>query len=760
MPNIIDHDRDAEMRQWVDGRFWRFGRDNDIVAGDKQVMLDASWCLRNEAAGQPVTDNACTLLRHWMSRCMEMLLSDEPTERVVVLKQTDGPWQSDESFTITVTRGAVAVAAGTGRGLLRGVMRLLWDMGNRKAPVFDLGTRQFDPAFELRMSNTVFCPAAQTLSDHRRQFSDDVLAGMALFGINGVFVYICLWDYADTERLPELAGQAVGQNLEDLGEFVERAARFGIDVYLHVNTPSLRGDHPVFAGHPEVRGAATPVDYLGLDRLYNLCSSSDTVLDYYDEAFRGIFERVPGLGGAIVIVGGECFMHCYTRPAPPFDGATNCPRCTDRNPRRDVAQLMNRLASAVHAVSPGARVFCWPYSAFTWSGQDTDQLELIEHLSDEVTFLSNLASGDFHPTTGASLFDYNIVQVDPSSRFARQSEALSRKRRPHYAKLECSTTPFMYSVPWLPVVMRWHRRYHLMKRHGVRGFMSQWRFFGFTGSLPEEIMAESVWFDEPAEVVLERYARREYGQFVEAMLRGWDDMSRAWDLVPWSSFLGGGRQYYAKGPLTIGPAHPFIFDVQKDYGLQRGFRRVQGASAECFPDERQWETMQAQAGPVYFSDLLYCRAVGAEQTLAGLEATAELWERGAERFASAFDGLPEQARRDVGLARIVGMHFRTAANLTRFYLVRDRMFHHGGGMTQLHRDVEQLQAILTREIELARRAVPILERDPSIGHGYCYGIQYDAQMVREKIEQCRYVRDTELPGLASGARFHLHRVFP
>jgi hypothetical protein len=51
--------------------------------------------------------------------------------------------------------------------------------------------------------------------------------------------------------------------------------------------------------------------------------------------------------------------------------------------------------------------------------------------------------------------------------------------------------------------------------------------------------------------------------------------------------------------------------------------------------------------------------------------------------------------------------------------------------------------------------IPILERDPRIGYGHCYGPVYDMDMVKAKITQCCYVRDIELPRFSTLIRFHI-----
>ena len=142
----------------------------------------------------------------------------------------------------------------------------------------------------------------------------------------------------------------------------------------------------------------------------------------------------------------------------------------------------------------------------------------------------------------------------------------------------------MFQVPYLPLHYRWAERVRRMRREKVAGYICHWRFFGFTGCLPEELLAEGVWREESPAVALRRYCEREFGECSPALLRGWRRMGGAWDQIPYSACLAGERQYYMKGPIYLGPAHPFILDPQKHYNLSRGFVKLRGDAAEAFAE--------------------------------------------------------------------------------------------------------------------------------------------------------------------------------
>lgn len=759
MATILDPAREQAVRDWLDGEFLKPRRDPSSVPRRNDVAIGPEWRLEADAPDTPLLRRTLANARRFFEHCMKTPLTGSGVGKLVLALDGAGP-DGEESFRLSVRPGAVRVSARRELGLLRGAMRVLRTCANRKAPFMPAGAKDWTPAFAPRIANTVFCPGAQSLRDAERQFSDGNLSLMSYFDLSGVHANLNLWEYSRSAILPELDAPEAERHLADLRGLVARAAEFGIAVYPVVNAPPLSADHAVFQRHPEIRGARV---FMGEDFANGVipCTSAEAVREYFAEVLGGMFAAVPGLGGAIFIVGGESFTHCYTRPAPPFEGRTNCPRCAGADPAERVAALMNRIAAAVHAQAPAARIFCWPYSAFTWSGEDRCQIELIRHLSPEVLFLSNWDSGDRHPKTGAALYDYNIVEIGPSSMFAEQRRALAAAGRPHYAKIECATTPLMFQVPYLPLPYRWAERVRRLRREKAAGYVCHWRFYGFTGCLPEELLAEGVWREETPAAALRRYSRREFGECPPALLRGWRTLGRAWDQLPYSACLVGERQFYQKGPMYLGPAHPFILDPQKPYNLSRGFVKLRGDAEEAFADMPFAERERLHGVPAYSSDLFWTLPVGVDRAVGMLDQAVKTWEQGLAALATAFRQPNEVARRELGLCRLVGIHLRTALHLGRFYRLRDRFLTRG-----LRRPEElaaltgQMQEILAAEIANAEAALPILEADPRLGYGFCYGIVYDAPMVREKIAQCRFVMDRELPMQAKDLRFHLYSMFP
>ena len=748
---ITDKNKDDKILTWLNNGFLDFQRNRCLVPDADEIEINSSWSLHFETDSTPMIEKAKELFNKFLRSCMDVTLGVDGKNKITFI--IDEKIKGEEDSLIQVENDRVNIRARGESGLLYGAMRIIRIFGNRMAPFIKKGTLNNSPCFSPRISTTVFYTSDYKLHDMEKRYTDDYLALMALFGVNGVFWEVDFYDYSNSDILPQLKSTEYSGNIEKLNKFIKKTAPYGIGVYLLYKLPVLPENHPVFKAHPDVKGAFTSPD--NINQGYCLCSSNEKVLEFYEDSFSKIYKDASGLKGPILLIGGERFMHCYTRPTPPLNNKTNCKVCAKNNASKTVANMVNRIAKAIKNVLPEALCFCWPYSAFTWSGpEDNYQLELIKYLSDDVSLLSNFSTNDIYPETGAVLYDYNIMHPNSSSKFKAQKAELEKYGKGIYAKAECSTTPLMFQVPYLPLPYRWAQRAEALKKEGVKGVFGHWRYFGFTGSLADEIFFESAWNKQNIDNFLKQYCFRQYGDFSFDMLKGWRIMSEAWGEIPYSAALVGERQFYVKGPMYLGPAHPFIFDVQNSYNLARGFTGIK--EAELLPDSNR-NKLTAQT---YSSDLMWTWPAGAEKCREALFTTFGKWMEGVKVFSESFKQVNKNAKLDIGICEIIGIHFRTALNLIRFYQKRDDFLTNGGNRKGMAEKLDGLVQILKEEISNSSKAIELLKNDPRIGYGYSYGIAYDIQMIEEKIEQCHYVINKEIPKLATGMRFHLYGTFP
>ncbi|MBI4025617.1 MAG: hypothetical protein HY360_11605 [Verrucomicrobia bacterium] len=495
------------MRDFIESEHFRYRRFAADGPRSDEAALSSEHQLQIEAPKTDLLQRMAADFRRFCEVCMNIRLPS------AVFDRADGPatsprvrWRLSpkttganrihefsrlerdvESFIVDVSETETLIQAGHERGLLHGTHHLEWLMAGRGAPWLTKGRIERAPRFAPRISNGIFIHADQKVDDPDA-FSDEYLSLMSHFGANGIHLHVHLWDFCRNAPMPEMNSLVFEQNVQALNDLADRAAAHGIDLYLYLATRIFSETHPVFQNHPDARGAKLEFMLEGQYQ-FNLCSGSERVLACYEETLENLFRAAPKIAGAIIIVGGEGFFHCHTRPVPPYEGSTNCPNCKNLDPSDQVARLANRCAAAIRRTGTNKLVFVWPYSAFAWSGEDRAQIRMIERLSDDVNLLSNFDTGseDRVNGDGVFLFDYNIKSIGPSEIFAAQARRCVELQRPVFCKTETNTTPDAFFLPYVPVHHRWHQRFQSIGSVGVAGFIGQWRFYGMNGSPPEEL---------------------------------------------------------------------------------------------------------------------------------------------------------------------------------------------------------------------------------------------------------------------------------
>lgn len=761
--------RTTALQAFYSTEHFRFRRAAASVSSPDEVSLSSTWALKLEAPETPLTRQMLEDFKTYCASCMEVCFgeSSEAGPGIVwrleagaglgTVASTQDPMS--ESFILEIASDRIEIRATHERGLLHGTHRLEWMMADRGGPFFTPQVTPFQPAFMPRISNGIFIPGQQDLMDPGI-FSDGYLSLMSHYGANGIHLYLDLWKVFKSDLLPELNAPDFDAQIAALNAFNQRTLAHGIDLYLHLNTRPLEEEHPLFQAHPDVRGGKVEIflEELSGRPWYNLCSGSEKVHAAYSQAVEALFSAAPNVAGGVMIIGGECFFHCFTHPAGAGNGEACCPRCRGRVASHEIARLCNTVTTAIKKTGAHKALYAWPYSAWVWSIKDPQQLEWMSHLSPEVSVISNFDCGDEARTgSGVHCFDYNITEIGPSAIFAAQAKSLHEKGRPIFAKTETCTTPDSFFLPYLPVHYRWKARVEAMRESGVAGFIGQWRFYGMNASLPEELQYRAIWEAPCGDQWLEINARRDFGLEGDALnevVHGWRLLSEAWDFFPYSAMTSGERAAYMRGPFYLGPAHPLIFDVQDSYQLPLSYRLLRGDAAELLSPEEA-EAAQRDAKPRYVSDLMVTMPYGVERYLELLEQCRSLWAKGMILLRAHLAKKGERARMELDICETIDAHLATLENVVRFYHLRDRLQGESCSELQFRAGIAQLQGIVTEEIANAERMLPILKRDPRIGYGYCYGPVYDGSMVEAKIAQCRYVRDVELPRVSNVIRFHL-----
>lgn len=695
-----------------------------------EVEITSEWTLLLPPGATPLIESAAADFADFLQTGWSLSLSrrqaspaelDAPASPSLVvatrhqLPQAARSLTRSQSFLLEVSEGRIVLCGYDERGVQRGLYYLEDLFSLRGAPGLARGRQERFPLYSPRITTAPFY-STQELDLSIAPFTDPLLSRISHYGFDGIWVWGDLVDVGRSPVFPEL-DQGVRRRQRKLGEITARAAGHGIDVYLMLIYRPLPA--PFFERHPEVRGS--PFRAHGGD--YVLCTSTELVQQFIREATRDLLEQVPDLKGILFIVGGEGFIHCYTR-------RIDCPRCSRRSPQEVVAELAGILAEGARSARPDTPVVLWPYSAsHWWSKGDIPQARLIERLPQGVTFLTEFAKEGLITFDAVTVpaYDYPISYLGPSQRFTQQARLTAEKGLPLWVKTEHAIALEMVQTPFIPVFFRWGERFHRIRQFPqVSGVLANWMHYGFMPTLAPELFKWHSWSPPPdTGELLRRMARRDFGPGTEeAALRAWRQWSDAISHYPFSGPM-------AMGPIQKGPAHPLFLDP--------GYRPAH------------------HYGRQFKNDLSWTAPWGADLALAQLDKLEQAWERGVKSWQEVVEraspSLRGNARRHEGVGRALLACIRSARNVGRFYQLRDRLWKE----TDPHQALsllDQLETLAEQERANAREILPFIARDSRLGYansggssqtGVPRGGIYSPRSIEKKIEQVNRLLQEELP---------------
>ena len=554
--------------------FARFSLDPKTEASGGETAVTADWSIILEEDADPLVGVMAGDLATFLKQCMGLNLAVRKAAeagcgqtRVICLGgHGGGSAAAPGSFTINVERDRVAVRGQNAAGLRDGVVRLVDRMGFRAAPVLEIGEETVSPRIGLRIGTI------PRMGSHR---------DLVFMGFNGVI--ISPTDQASTTPLkcvskssaiPELAQSYDPALVEVLAGKARAARRYGIKTFVSLSMWDFYpADAPIFLNHPGLRGAEA---YKHMDRPplgHLLCTEDPLMRRYLAESIKGLFGAVP-LDGALIIVGGEEFQHCFMRPSGAGPKHTNCARCEALGAETVVANLCNGMAEAAREANPGAVMVAWPYSAkYFWSADD-NQTAFIQKLKPGTALLTEIEKDGTLVKEGGvnkAIWDYSIDLIGPTDRAKKQIAACRAAGVDCYLKSEPELAFEAPGLPYIPCMDRWFDRADALAASGADGAWVLAWFRPNQGTTSAEVCKYASW--NPAqdrETVLGKLAKRIAGSDEAAahLRRAWAHVSEA---IPWSPELPP----YFLGPYYLGPTHPMFADPD-------------GETPDCFKTESEF----------------------------------------------------------------------------------------------------------------------------------------------------------------------------
>jgi hypothetical protein len=690
------------------------------------VLLDGSW----DVVVDPAINGACEIQKDatdYLQKCGVALKPGSSRKVRVVLDRSipAGAYHlaaSDKSITITVSTTAGAWA---------GWMGVEKEIANRRQCCIPLADITVQPAWHVQISQAPF-GSNFLVPDLSAEFlSDDAFLMLAHLGCNGMSIYGDWLLYVKSKIFPELDHPDFAQNVAQLKDAAERAARYGISFFYVPVSPKLPSDHPVFRAHPQARGARLDRGFRkGPGDLHCLCSSNKEVLAFIAETWEAMFKAVPLLGGLILIVGGESYYHCFmcpdkTRPADTATGRakTNCNSCSKLEPEAVVARLIGTTADAVHRSNPAATVAAWPYSATRWSAEPY-QIDLIEALPRGVTFQSEIDKDQWVHKARAGysklIWDYSVDYTGPSDRIKEQAATCHGRGVPLFVKSETALGLEFIHVPYVPCLDRLAEKWANVRSLHPSGVLQSWMFFGSFGSRAEELGWWHCWRPGlSTDAILDAIATRDFGAASVHVRGAWFKMSEAIGHIPCIP-------PYFLGPFFLGPAHPLL--PSADAGVPDVFK-----GALYYKQEHEASLSSARIGDLealvinslpdfpnswgFISDNM---ANAWDVFLSELGLAMQSSKEAHDAMGMAIKHLEKLSRdqqyhvqEEALLVEFMHRTIVTCSNTMAFLMARDRP-----GTCREGQGTRDLVKIAMDELENARRARPLYKNAPWLDLGF------------------------------------------
>ena len=694
----------------------RFSRDKGARPGADEILLDASWPIRLPAGASPLAGRMAEHLREFLVERMNVpaplkQAAAGAAGKAIVLSETGGGDDSPESFTIEVAADRVAVAGRDAAGLRDGIVRLADLMGLRQGPILQLGRRTFRARLPVRLAGV---PLYGTLRDLVFLGNNAVMAGGG-----------SLYALSLSDAIPELAGRREPDALPQLARQLTQNRGYGLKNYAMIETrKKFPKDDPVFRAHPDIRGALT----WKVDGEYVLCTEHPRVRRYLSESMAGLFRAAPELDGAVIIIGGEGFYHCFMRPYGVPKGHSNCPRCERIGGEAVVANLCNALAEAVRQVNPAAEIIAWPYSAVhVWSADETQE-KLIQRLRPGTAILTEVEKDEYLTKplgVRKHLWDYSIDLPGLGERARRQVAACKKVGIPIYLKSEPEATFECPGLSHVPALDRWLERAEAMAGSGSSGSFNFPCYRGpIFGTSVAEVWKLANWSPAPpAEEALMSLARRIAGDD-----RAGQHLRLAWKLVSQSIEYHPEIPPYYIGPYYLGPAQPMCADPRAT--VPPTFYGQMLYQAEMTDDEG------LKLQPTFLTS---ARGGAVHGRLH--RQMQHLLRQAVDQIDAAGPLVPARCRTMFGseasAIRWLYHAARTQANFSESCQIRDGLVAGKvGGAGEFRRLYDRWLALLKDEKANAQAALPVMEGDVRLDfyfggdHAYPHG----ADMIRAKIK--------------------------
>lgn len=658
-------------------------RDFDMEPeGDEYVIRDGIGIFGEDDFGY-VVKNAAKDFRAFLENSMLVKTNEKVCSASdIILKISDdlGEYNTYKGYRIEIG-DRITISGYDERGLAQALYNLEDVLALRCAPYLKKGIYERKPMFAPMMVHSGY---------GFDQFPDEYLQQIARNGRDAIMIFVNGMNKTPHGEL-------------DFNDVINRAAKYGIDVYAYSN---LRSEH-----HPSDPDAET----------------------YYESTYGKLFSACPGFKG--VILCGESIefpsrdphVSSFTWRNNFIDGIPTGKPSPGWFPCCDYPEWLRLLQKIIYKYRQDADIVFWSYN---WSRKpEEDRVKLIENLPEGITLQATFEMGNFfkHGEVMAYSADYTLSFAGPSPYFESEARAAKKRGIKLYAMTNTAGLTWDFGViPYEPMAQQWQKRYEQMVRArdewGLSGIMECHHY----GMYPSFITKLSKWtFTEPKiqkEELLQHVMEYEFG--VESA----EDVCRALSL--WSDavtyYTASNADQY--GAFRVGPSYPFCLD--SDIKMQF----APDAVGKNFCHTTYMDNDNGR-GASFVS-------LRVQEEIKSLQKMRALFEEGLHMLEGILNK-NENLLYLVNMGRFMLHCIITGIHAKLWYCLKcDAKAERN--REKLLNIITQMEKLLQDEINNAEQSIECVQRDSRLGWEPSMEYIGDEWHIRWKIRQTKYVLNTEL----------------
>ena len=689
-------------------------RDPSATPAPDEVVIDNTWRIVVRCDAGPLVRAVARDLQDYfqVSMGIDLLvqhldrLDDLKTGHPAIVLHTDpgavGVPTPARSCHVEVRPERIEITGRDDRGTAQGSYHLEHLLNLRGAPFITPRSEARSPIFQPRMTHSGW---------GLDEFPEDYLNVIAHYGFDSILVFA-----SEVNRSPDglinrdpRSGSQGRPN--DFNTLVDRAAKYGLDVYLYAYP---HGKQPL---HPSDPGAER----------------------FYEETFGALFRACPRAKG-IILVGESVEFPSHdprTTGKLRLDLDPTAPPSSKPSPGwfpcDDYPEWVSLVARVCRKYNPDAEIIFWTYN-WGWAPDD-ERLALIRSLPTDITLQATFEMFEtiHHDGVTNANVDYTISSVGPGHYFATEAAVAHERGIRLHAMVNTGGLTWDFGViPYQPISQQWSERNQaVLNAHrdwNLTGLMEN-HHYGWWPSVVSELALANYWSPsvDPDEMIW-RLALRDFGDGAEQAVAAWQAWSAATcDYVPTNE-----DQY---GPFRVGPAYPFTFIRTPVMPVSDS--ALWGDLIVKTPYEPEnLGTKVKTAGGI---------RLAAE--IASLERMLARWQEGLATLDAAIALAPahkhDRNHRMRNLGAYIPHAIRTTINTKRWWQARARL------LVEDDRDrasdlVDQLVTIGEDELANCESVIPILDADSRLGWEPTMEYLGDADHVRWKMAHLRHTLDHEI----------------